>query len=75
MKGGHFDKACELSWAQGNLWTNRGLAELLKNFFEPQRAMSFLTVPRGSTKPEQLCWARAHRECGGQHIPPQLLSF
>lgn len=41
VKGGHFDKACKLSWAQGNFWANGGPAELLKNFSEPQRATSF----------------------------------
>lgn len=47
MKGGHFDKACELSWAQGNLRANWGLSELRKNLSEPQRAMSFLIEFQG----------------------------
>lgn len=65
MKGGHFDKSCELRWAQGNFLANQGLPELLKYFSEASESRVIPDrVPRRSIGPpvKQLCQAQAQRE-------------
>lgn len=52
MKGGHFDKSCELSWAQGNFLASLGPPELLRYFSGASESHILPDeVPRGSTAP------------------------
>lgn len=72
MKGGHFDKSCELRWAQGKFLANQGLPELLKHFSEASESRVIPDrVRRGSLGPpvKQLCWAQAQRKpWGSAHL-------
>lgn len=82
MKGGHFDKSCELRWAQGKFLANQGLPELLKYFSEASESPVIPDRVRRRSlglPVKQLCWAQAQREhCGSAHwsradpLPPFL---
>lgn len=77
MKGGHFDKFCELHWARGNFLADQGLSELLKSFSQASESRVIPDkVPRRSIRPpvRQLCQHRPRESLGNQHIGAELLS-